>query len=96
VPVIQDMIGVILISLFFLLYGHIYVLVRCSDVSLLNNKTAISQPEIPEVLTLECNLFNIITLRCETKFSIYRHLSRIQPYRKPGHGRIFMSIAIIY
>ena len=51
---------------FFLIYGHNYVPVGCNGISLLNNKTAISQPELSEVLCLECNLFNISTLRSET------------------------------
>jgi len=32
-----------------LLFGHNYVLVGCSGISLLINKTVISQPELPEV-----------------------------------------------
>jgi len=53
--------------IFSLLYGHIYVHVGCNDSSLLSNKTVISQPEILEALCLQCNLFNISTLRSETK-----------------------------
>ena len=83
------------VTIFFLLYEHtrIYMVVGCNDISLLYNKTAISQPELWEALSWECNLFNISTLRSEISFQFIGICHEFSHLENRGMGVFCVSIA---